>query len=386
MREMRTETTYLSDLARAWASGVQGPVPAPPGLDADAFMRLFSRQPVLQTLVGCLDRSVLSAENCSRLDQDVEVARRRTVMLLLELERVLPALAEIGCRPVVLKGASLALTVYDRPEDRWFVDLDLLVPPEQLPAVYDALQRLGYGFSETAAAGELYDRYHFHRIMVSNQGVCLEVHWAVTLPGSVYSHDIDALVNSAVEIPLGVSSFLAPGTVDQILHGVLQSIADGFGDLRRLLDLHLLDARLTDEEREVLCVRARESNLATGLWLHYVLREQILGMEIPDFIHRLCSSEASRAHTVDQLGVAEACLNSRASRDRSYANLMHWLCVPRHLRGREVRRFIFPDMGGLVNSGLCRNGPLPTWRRWRLAAVRTLVTGRLMGEWARASI
>ena len=386
MRDMQIETTYLSDLARAWASGVQGAVPAPDGLDADTFMRLIGQQPVLQTLVPCLDRTVLQPSVCRRLDQEVEVAERRTVMLLLELERVLPALAEVGCRPVVLKGASLALTVYPRPEDRWFVDLDLLVAQDELSTVYEALQRLGYHFSENAAAGELYDRYHFHRIMVSNQGVCLEVHWAVTLPESVYSHDLEALTHGAVEIPLGGASFLAPSAVDQILHGVLQSIADGFGDLRRLLDLHLLDSRLTAEEREQLCARARAANLSTGLWLQYFLREQILGAEAPAFLHRFCGSESAMMRTMEQLGVAESCLTGRAERDRGYADLMHWVCVPRNLRGREMRRYIFPGMGGLVNSGLCRNGPLPMWKRWRLAATRSLVAGRMISEWARAAV
>ncbi|MEZ4388877.1 MAG: nucleotidyltransferase family protein [Candidatus Krumholzibacteriia bacterium] len=380
------EAAYLSELARAWASGAGGPVPSPSSLNPERFLRVFARQHAVQTLEPYLDPRLMDMADRIRLRQGVEVSRRRTVMMLLELERVLPALTELGCRPVVLKGASLALTVYPRPEDRWFVDLDLLVEPAQLPLVYDTLHRLGYRFAETAAAAELYEQYHFHRILVSGQGVCLEAHWALTLPSSVYSHDLEALRRSAVEIPLGNASFLAPGTVDQILHGVLQSIADGFNDLRRMLDLHLLDARLLDEEREVLCARARQANLSTGLWLQYHLRERILGAPSPGFLDYYCRPDPNLARTVDQLGVAEACLLQRAADDRGYANLLHWLCVPKHLRPREVRRYIFPGMEGLVNSGLCRHGPLPAWRRGRLALSRSLVAGRMLTEWARAAV
>jgi hypothetical protein len=51
-----------------------------------------------------------------------------------------------------------------------------------------------------------------------------------------------------------------------------------------------------------------------------------------------------------------------------------------------VRRYVFPGMEGLVNSGLCRHGPLPAWQRLRLAAKRSLVAGRLLTEWARAAV
>lgn len=386
MHTLVPEAAYLADLARAWTAGEHRVVPSPATLDRQRFLGALARQRVAQILEPLLDPRVIDGADRTLLREGVDELRRRTVVLLLELERVLPALAERGCRPVVLKGASLALTVYPRPDDRWFVDLDLLIEPEQLPLVYAALQDLGYQFAETAAAGHMYEQYHFHRIMVSDRGVCVEAHWALTLPSSVYEYDLDALRRSAVEIPLGPASFLAPSTVDQILHGVLQSIADGFNDLRRILDLHLLDARLLDDERELLCARAQHANLVAGLWLQYHLREQILGVPKPAFMQFFCQPDPSLVRTVDRLRVTESCLLRRAGSDHGYAHLLHWLCVPKHLRRREVRRFIMPGMEGLVNAGLCRQGPLPAWRRWRITAARTLTAGRLLTEWARATV
>lgn len=380
------EQTYIADLTRSWATGHAGPVRPPADLDPERFLGIIARQPAMQTLASCIATEALPDGERVRMAQALEVARRRSVMMLLELERILPALAEAGLRPVVLKGASLALTVYDRPENRWFVDLDLLVEPDRLDAAYDVLARLGYRFSESAAAGELYDRYHFHRILMSNQGVCVEVHWALTLPASVYRHDVDATRRAAVEIPLGEASFLAPGAVDQILHGVLQSIADGFSDLRRPLDLHLLDARLDDGERELLCARAGAANLAAGLWLQYHLREELLGAPMPEFVSLFCLPEGGLARVVSRLDVAGGCVVQRAHHDRGYGNLLHWLCVPRQLLPREVRRYIFPDMHGLVNAGMCRDGPVPAWKRWHLAVTRTLTTGRILGRWLRAAV
>lgn len=386
MHDLAPEIAYVCDLARAWANRVDGCVPPQNPIDIDRFLRAISQQPAMQTLVPFIDPDILPAVERPRIEQAAELSRRRTVLMLLELERVLPALAEIGSRPVVLKGASLAVTVYDRPEDRWFVDLDILVEPEHLDMVYDVLGRLGYSVPENIPAAHFYDRFHFHRILVSNQGVCIEVHWAVTLPNSIYRYDLEAIRRGAVEIPLGDSSFLAPSVVDQILHGVLQSIADGFCDLRRLLDLHLLDERMDDSERRVLCARAEASNLSAGLWLQYRLREQILGIPSPVFLNRFCLPDSGFLRVVDHLRVAEGCLTKRAITDKGYAQLLHWLCTPRHLRTREMRRYIFPDRGRLLLAGLGHQGDATFWERTRLSVQRTLTTGRLLGTWARAAI
>jgi len=386
VRRLAPETEYLLDLTRAWAAGVDGVVPPPADLDRDRFLRLLANQPAMQTLASRLDPAALPARERSRLDLAVEVSRRRTTVLLLELERILPALAEISCRPIVLKGASLALTVYDRPEDRWFVDLDLLVPPEQLASAIDVLGRLGYHSGGRQHDRLYYEKYHFHRILVSTQGVCIEVHWSLTMPRSVYSHDLVALWQSAVEIPLGEACFLAPSTVDQILHGVLQSIPAGFGDLRRILDLHLLERQMTDDTREVLWARAQLANLSTGLWLQYRLRELLLDAPIPAAIDRQCRPSASLVRIFEQLDLVNACLEQRAASVEGHARLMHWLCVPSRLRGREIRRFVVPSEELFLTAQLDSGRELGFGDSIRLVFKHWLLSARLLGRIARAAV
>lgn len=383
---MTAETRYLLAMARAWATAQPGPVPAPPGLDRERFTRLLGNQPAMQTLVPWLDPAALPERERRQLDQAAEVSRRRTTVMLLELERILPALTERGCRPVVLKGGSLALTVYDRPEDRWFLDLDLLIRPEKLEDAYEALFRLGYRFAATARPARYYEDHHFHRILVSNQGVYIEVHWAITLQRSIYTYDLGALRRSCLEIPLGQAEFLAPGHVDQILHGVLQSLAGGYGDLRRILDLHLLDARLDDTARELMCARARTCNLATGLWLQYRLREQLLGAPVPRQIDLACRPSPRLVRLFAQLQVASHCVSLEAARIEGYDYLLHCLCAPPELRPREMKRYVFPDAGGLLEAGLGLQGPISPWSRLRLHLSRLRASARLCGLVARASL
>jgi hypothetical protein len=383
---MTAETRYLLAMARAWAATQPGPVPAPAGLDGQRFTRLLGNQPAMQTLVPWLDPTVLPDRERRQLDQATEVSRRRTTVMLLELERILPALTERGCRPVVLKGGSLALTVYDRPEDRWFLDLDLLIRPEKLQDAYDALCGLGYRFAATPRSARYYEDHHFHRILVSNQGVYIEVHWAITLSRSIYTYDLAALRRCCLEIPLGHAEFLAPAHVDQILHGVLQSLAGGFGDLRRILDLHLLDAHLDDTARELMCARARTSNLTTGLWLQYRLREQLLAAPLPRTVDLACRPSPRLVRLFDQLQVARNCLSQDAARIEGYDYLLHCLCAPSELRPREMRRYVFPDAGGLLEAGLGQEGSITLWSRLRLHLSRLRASARLCGLVARASL
>jgi hypothetical protein len=386
MNGLSQEQKYLIALARAWARGAPGHVSPPNGLDRERFQHMIANLYAIPTLAARIDPRALPLQTQTQHTMAMEVARKRTTIMLLELERILPALAEQGCRPVVLKGASLALTVYPQPEDRWFMDLDLLVDPSELAGTYAVLERLGYRFADTGHPASLYDNHHFHRIMISRQGICIEVHWSITMPASVYTHDLAALREGCVEIPLGAAGFLAPGSVDQILHGTLQSVAGGFTDLRRMFDLHLLDALIDQHDHQTLCARAWDGNLATGLWLQYRLRELILEEPIPRIIDESCRPAPRLARLFDQIEVAKPSLGSDGERPEGYNYLLHCLCVPPSYRTREAWRFLFPDQWGMFEAGLGKTGNVSMRQRARLHLSRLRASTRLLGWLARTRL
>ena len=57
---------------------------------------------------------------------------------------VLAALASGGMRPILIKGAPLAYSVYDAPSARLRCDTDLVVPREHVDAVRSTLIGIGY--------------------------------------------------------------------------------------------------------------------------------------------------------------------------------------------------------------------------------------------------
>jgi hypothetical protein len=382
---MSLHLQYLGELVRAWAAGVTQPVPPPRGLDRARFLGRFAGEPAATTLATLVHPDAVPAADREHCQKALNRARQRTTVLLLELERVLPVLAEAGCRPVVLKGAALSLGLYPRPEDRWFIDLDILLTSAELPAAYRALEKIGYRFASTPLPAWYYENHHFHRILRSAQGVPLEAHWALTLPASSYSFDLEALRRDAIVLPLGRGELIAPSHVDQVLHGVLQSIAGGFTDLRRVLDLHLLDGRLSAVDRERLAARAQADHLETGLWLQYRLREELTGAAIPAPIATHCAPTPRVRFLLENLDVPGACLAQRAH-DPGYEQLLHLLCVPARRRPREIGRLLAPDAGGSLEAGLSLGDLHNPLRRMLLLAGRARVATQALEYYTRAQM
>jgi hypothetical protein len=103
----------------------------------------------------------------------------RNTLLFQELERVLEALDNAGIPAIVLKGAALAVTVYEDIGLRPMTDLDLLVPEERLQsAVQVVRQELGYQTDIPEAAHGL-NQLVGHHVRLRNGDVVLELHWSL---------------------------------------------------------------------------------------------------------------------------------------------------------------------------------------------------------------
>lgn len=375
--------TVMRDLARAWAAGEIAPRPLPANVDAEAFLAELVKRPAHATLLPRISDEGLPSPTAELLSRQRHQLARRTAAMLLELERLLPALEAEGARPIVLKGGALAVTCYARPEHRWFLDLDILVVPEAVDAVTSRLQSLGFAPASGVAPFAMYDRHHFHRILRNARGLSIEVHWAVTLPRSAYTFDLAALRADATEVPLGATTMRVPSVRDQILHGVSQSIYGRFGDLRRILDLHLLEAELPAGGHDEIIALAQRHNFAVGLWLQYRLREQILGAPIPAAVQTSCRPEPRLRHVLENLDLTNGCLGARRPRDGDLDQLIHWLCVPPRRRWREIGCFLWPDGAGLMPYQWSWGGA-PLWRRLWLAVRRVPGLLRMLNWWLAA--
>lgn len=380
---MLPESRYLRQLTRAWLAGAAVPAPPPAGLQWDRLLSLLGRHRVVATLGPLLLAGELPAPQRHRLGDAVREDHLRTSIMLMELERVLPALEASGCQPLLLKGAALALDVYPQPEQRWLLDIDLLVPRDGVNEALAALAAHGYHGDDRRYDPAYYDAHHFHRIVRNERGLVLELHWAISLARSAYRYDPEDLRRGAREVACGTTTARVPSAVDLILHTVLQNTAGGFEDLRRLLDAALLERRLTPADREMLVARARRNRLATALWLQYQLLAEVTGVGPPPATDAALRPGGATRRCLTRVPVADLCLDGRldggAAAPVSYPYLLHCLCVPGSaLKMREIGRYVFPGEGGRREAGLSPEQS----RRW---SARTFLTLQRLGATARAT-
>lgn len=352
---------YLKSLLQAWLETTPGQpvqaVPAPPGVDPATVRELLTAHNVEVALGPYLP---LNFHN-DAFRQSTMASNHRTAFLLMELERVLPAITWADCRPVVLKGAALAPTIYPDPLQRWFLDLDILVPRHQVDEVCRRLEGCGYRSFLGKRDPLYYERHHFHRILNGPQGSVLEVHWGLTIPNSIYSFDVEGVFARSRPARLGSQEFRVSAPVDQVLHGVYQNIADGYIDLRRVMDMGLLMDRLTEDDWLYLMKESRRVRMGTAFmtWLHVV--KSILDKEPPGGIPPVLVPGWVTRRILEGLDVTGGLLDRKASRVEGYTYLLHLLFTPNTAKRLvEIRKQLLPGEALFMDGG---HGPdrLPGW-------------------------
>jgi len=266
-----------SELANA------GEVLADPA-ERNSFLRLARELGVEGLTLNALKQTPLAdalpSDVVRELDARLEQLRRQALLWDLERDRVLHVLGRHGVSPLLLKGSALRELVYDDPTERSMGDLDLLVTPEEIERSMAALREAGYA----SASAEVLDSYrlrHFHHLLTHPRGFIVELHWALTEPGS--------------RVPLNERHFLArastsrrnsvpvrvPSVEDLLLHVVSQNEEDAFGLLRRIVDVDRIVARSPRLDWVYVTRAAGEAGLDLALAVSLRLAQLLLRTEVP---------------------------------------------------------------------------------------------------------
>jgi hypothetical protein len=200
-------------------------------------------------------------------------------------------LAQVGRRlaaekldAMLVKGAALALTVYEQPWDREMQDIDLLVRPGTRAQVIQVLE--GTGFAARHPPGRLLSADALGEVVLEatcgGAAVLLEVH---TQLDKVVSRPIDygEIFGRARPAP-GYPGLLVPAPGDHVLLVALHAANAEFGhppasrDLALLLESGLDHAALID--------RARRWRLGTAMFVALSALKSVGSKDVPDELLR----------------------------------------------------------------------------------------------------
>ncbi len=191
------------------------PLPAPsPNFNWEAFAHRAIVDGVSVLAYQRLkDTGEAPAATLAKLKQDYYrniAANHARLNELRRLGALLNESNEQGIPLLVLKGAALALTVYDDPAQRYMGDIDVAVPPQCALAAFELLQKEGYRLRDSnhSADGLATLRHQGWHINLSKrfkgQKMELEFHWPLrrqALVNQVVAINIDQFWESATLLP-----------------------------------------------------------------------------------------------------------------------------------------------------------------------------------------
>ena len=161
---------------------------------------------------------------------------------LWEAEMARRALAPLGIRIVLLKGAAFVAAGLDAGRGRSIGDLDILVPRDTLPEVERALLAAGWDWVKEDAYDDAYYRRWMHELpplIHVERDSLIDVHHTILPSTARPTPDAAALIADAVPLGNGLSVLLP---ADMIVHAAAHLLADGdlAGGLRNLWDIDRL--------------------------------------------------------------------------------------------------------------------------------------------------
>ena len=261
-RRMRAARQILSIL-RAWRRG-RGelcPVNSLQEIDDQGWVEFSSREKLAPTLAKAIEELALEKYLPADLVVWLQLARRRNMerneCILDEIEKFTRHLNEIGVSPCFLKGAAYILDdVYGDIGDRFFVDVDCLLPEGQLSEAFERLLKVGYtpweieGISDSSA--------HLHPLFSPTYEVSFELHRHISYLSPLDTKVLPArsVLNRSEERRRGEIVFRLPNMTHRLSHVLShatlspEQLLRGGLYLRDLIDLDILCQRASPREQK----------------------------------------------------------------------------------------------------------------------------------------
>jgi hypothetical protein len=276
----------------------------------------------------------------SALERAYLASAARSAFIAGALRRVLGALRAHDVPAMLLKGAALVETVYPDPAQREMLDLDILVPGNQLGTAEKAVMALGYGplattddrAKRSVTLGP--DEHHGLALVGEDQLVAVELHRHIAIAGEGRPFDIDDMWRRARAAP--GDGHLLPSPEDLLLHVCVHFTRNRLGGSYRNRHTGGALGQISDIARiirrepldwEDFAMTARSYRLETRVFLALFAAHE-LGVSIP----ARALSELRPAGFDENIGRRVVSLRVLRTGDHMPVRSMRWMLAP----SREV--------------------------------------------------
>jgi hypothetical protein len=369
------EKVVLSALGRFVGHALGGtaePLSAPSSCDWEAVARLAAFHRLTPILLPLLPRKAVPAEVVARMRNRVRQRRIRVTVMSDAFARLHQGLRQAGIRAVPIKGMALVHHIYPSPTQRYFDDIDVLVPRDALAPAAEVLEALAYEIHPNAGNPEW---HHLAPRVHPVHGAVVEIH-----------HDLLRRAGDEQWPLVGIWKRVQPARVagveseilddaDALVHTLLHARHNLFHRLSTLVDGILLLARLAEAERLAEGVKRVEA--AGGrMPLAYLCHEsrRLFGRE-PSVAALLARGElpAGPRRPLPTLRWNSLHPNTRPAHNGPIARLREMLLLDSPGAALALgRRLLFPP-ASFVDAGY-GSGPAGyarrLWQRARIAAAQ----------------
>jgi hypothetical protein len=271
------------------------------------------------------------------------------------LQEIDAGFAAQGLVAVLLKGAALAETVYDQPEQRTMGDVDLWLREGEMGkacAVMDGLRFTALESSARPLALQALAEGEVQFFKQERQPTMVELHFS---PFSGWWLQRTAVIDTtavwARREPLpGWEAFCQLSAEDTVIHLAVHMAVNhqfGLAALRSLIDI-AMTAQARDVAWPVVAQRARQWHLATTVWLVLHLLREMTGMPGLDTVLQELRPSAWRRRQLAQIVSPESLLAGHDIR-RGRARFQLLLLLVDHPpdAARLVYRTLWPEKAWL---------------------------------------
>jgi len=322
-------------------------------VDWDRLLRVARAARVLGQIAVRIERE-------GRLDRVPEPVRRHLQSILVvwerhrqvvrwEVDRIEAALADVDSPVLLLKGAAYLMAGLPCSAGRLFNDIDILVPPENLSAVDQALRQAGWEAAELAAGDERFYRQWLQELpplMHGRRGTNLDVHHALLPRTDPLQIDVASIIESGRTVEGHRSQ--TPNPLDLLLHSAahLFRIGEFRHACRDLLDMDGLvrDQCTQSDYGSRLLARSEQLDLRVPCFFAFRYLAEYFGTPIAPEVRRELAQHRPRwpsVRLVDRLMRTALIPRQLDEIDRRWERAARWLELLMTPRWRVIRTSLF---------------------------------------------